>query len=52
MKEKTVFVCTECGNTVSRWAGKCPACGEWNTLEEQTVAPEPQQPYTTLRPCF
>ena len=27
MKEKTVFVCTECGNTVSRWAGKCPACG-------------------------
>ena len=43
MKEKTVFVCTECGNTVSRWAGKCPACGEWNTLEEQTVAPEPKR---------
>lgn len=40
MKEKTVFVCTECGNTVSRWAGKCPACGAWNTLEERSVAPE------------
>ena len=43
MKEKTVFVCTECGNTVSRWAGKCPACGEWNTLEERTAIPEPKK---------
>lgn len=43
MKEKTIFVCSECGNTVSRWAGKCPACGEWNTLEERTATPEPKR---------
>lgn len=38
-KAKTVFVCSECGNEVSRWLGKCPGCGEWNTLSEQVVEP-------------
>ena len=36
-KEKTVFFCTECGNETAKWAGKCPACGAWNSLVEQTV---------------
>ncbi len=35
MKNKSVYVCTECGNVTSKWFGKCPGCGEWNTLEEQ-----------------
>ena len=35
MKAKTVFFCTECGNETSRWQGKCPACGAWNTLVEE-----------------
>lgn len=35
MKQKTLFYCTACGNEFSRWAGKCPACGEWNTVVEQ-----------------
>ncbi len=35
MKSKTEFVCTECGNVTSKWFGRCPSCGEWNTLEEQ-----------------
>ena len=35
MKEKTVFFCTECGNETPKWAGKCPACGAWNTITEQ-----------------
>ncbi len=35
MKSKTAFFCTECGNETSKWAGKCPACGAWNTLAEQ-----------------
>lgn len=34
-KSKTVFVCTECGAETPRWSGKCPACGAWNTLEEE-----------------
>ena len=33
-KQKTIFCCSECGNETSNWAGKCPACGAWNTLQE------------------
>lgn len=41
MKEKTVFVCGECGYETPRWMGKCPQCGSWNTLvEEERVAPK------------
>ena len=35
MKEKTIFVCGECGYETPRWMGKCPQCGSWNTLIEQ-----------------
>ena len=35
MKQKTLFYCTECGNETAKWAGKCPACGAWNTVVEQ-----------------
>ncbi len=39
MKEKTLFVCGECGYETPRWMGKCPQCGSWNTLvEEERVA--------------
>lgn len=38
MKQKILFYCTECGNETPKWAGKCPACGAWNTIVEQ---PEP-----------
>jgi len=34
---KSIFVCTNCGSTTSKWYGRCPSCGEWNTLEENTV---------------
>lgn len=37
---KTVYQCTECGGTSPKWVGKCPHCGEWNTLQENLVAPE------------
>ena len=33
-KNKTVFICSECGAESSKWNGKCPSCGAWNTLEE------------------
>lgn len=36
-KRKTVYRCAECGNETSNWAGRCPACGAWNTLQEVTI---------------
>lgn len=41
MKSKSEFVCSECGNVTSKWFGKCPACGTWNSIEEQQVVSEP-----------
>ena len=40
---KHLFVCRECGYTASNWVGKCPECGLWNTMEEESVAPAPAQ---------
>jgi DNA repair protein RadA/Sms len=36
-KAKTQYACTECGGTSSKWAGQCPACGQWNTLVESVL---------------
>ena len=36
-KSKVVFVCNNCGNESSKWLGKCPACGEWNSFFEEKV---------------
>ncbi len=33
-RDKTVYTCTACGGASPKWLGKCPSCGEWNTLEE------------------
>ncbi|WP_262396683.1 DNA repair protein RadA [Zongyangia hominis] len=35
IKSKTIYVCSQCGGETSKWFGRCPECGEWNTLEEQ-----------------
>lgn len=40
-KAKSVFFCTNCGNELPRWQGRCPACGEWNTIEEGVEKPAP-----------
>lgn len=37
-KTKTVWYCSNCGADFSRWEGRCPACGEWNTLVEEKVS--------------
>ena len=37
MKNKTVFVCNECGYESGKWLGKCPACNSWNSFYEQKV---------------
>ena len=39
MKETTVWFCNNCGNEYSKWMGRCPACGEWNTMTEQKITP-------------
>lgn len=47
-KIKSIYVCSECGYETAKWLGKCPSCGEWNTLNEEiretakagTVKPE------------
>ena len=36
-KAKTVYYCSNCGNQSSKWLGKCPACGEWNTFVEEVI---------------
>ncbi len=37
MKEKSVWFCSSCGNESPKWMGRCPACGEWNTMVEHKV---------------
>ena len=41
MAVKTYFVCTNCGAQTTKWYGRCPECGEWNTLQEETVQSKP-----------
>ncbi len=38
IKTKSVWFCKSCGNESPKWMGRCPACGEWNTMVEETVA--------------
>lgn len=38
MKQKKVYVCTECDYQSPSWLGKCPSCGSWNTFEEETYS--------------
>lgn len=35
LKSKSVYVCSACGHETSKWFGQCPACQEWNTMEEE-----------------
>ncbi|MEE4198482.1 MAG: DNA repair protein RadA [Bacteroidales bacterium] len=37
-KSKSVYVCQSCGVESSKWVGKCPSCGEWNTFVEQVIS--------------
>ena len=38
MKQKSIFVCQECGYTLPKWVGRCPDCGKWNTLVEELAS--------------
>ena len=41
-KLKTVYVCSNCGETSPRLIGRCPSCGSWNTMNEDVVAEAPK----------
>ncbi len=38
MKNETVFVCNDCGKQLVKWMGRCPGCGQWNTVAEKEVS--------------
>lgn len=50
MKEKTVFICTDCGTESPKWMGRCPGCGAWNTMTEEILreAPKGKQLATSI----
>ena len=37
-KDKIAYVCSNCGQESSKWMGKCPSCGQWNTFKEIRIA--------------
>ena len=51
-KQKTKYVCQECGAESVRWLGKCPACGRWNTLVEEIVEEVKFQPKHALTTAY
>ena len=38
-RKRSVFTCQQCGYQTPRWLGRCPDCGEWDSLVEETVVP-------------
>ncbi len=43
-KERSVFVCSECGGSNPKWLGRCPHCSAWNTLDESIAEPASSAP--------
>jgi DNA repair protein RadA/Sms len=48
-KPTTHFVCQDCGSSASKWAGKCEACGAWNTMVEEALADGPPKGLGAVR---
>ena len=46
-KDKIMYVCDNCGQESTKWIGKCPACGQWNTYKEIKVADTRKQATAT-----
>lgn len=44
---KTVFFCNECGNETTKWFGRCPSCGAWNSLVEEEKVTNPSSSKTS-----
>ncbi len=41
-KAKTYYICSECGYESAKWYGKCPSCGEWNSMNEEVKSAIPK----------
>ena len=39
-KQKSIYICKNCGYESAKWYGKCPSCNEWGTLDEETIITE------------
>lgn len=48
-KSRSIYVCAQCGYETGRWLGRCPECGSWNSLNEETRAPEEKLPEKKIR---
>ncbi len=48
-KAKSVYVCSQCGFESPKWFGKCPGCGQWNTMEEEVREPAVKKPFSAAR---
>ncbi|MBQ0053685.1 MAG: AAA family ATPase, partial [Bacteroidales bacterium] len=51
-KAKKVWFCTSCGNESPKWMGRCPACGEWNTMHEELVSKDEGSARTSRSRAF
>ena len=49
-KVKTAYFCNNCGAESARWLGKCPQCGQWNTLVEEVVRETKQKGTASYAP--
>ncbi|MGE4588654.1 MAG: DNA repair protein RadA [Acidaminococcaceae bacterium] len=48
-KIKIHYVCQNCGYITSKWLGKCPECGQWDTLIEEAVTPESKASFLAVK---
>lgn len=49
MKSKDVhYVCSQCGRSETKWLGRCPDCGSWNTFEEEAVKSVPDGKHAVI----
>lgn len=46
---KSMWFCSNCGNESSKWVGRCPACGEWNTMVEEKMSAKASKSSTFVR---
>ncbi len=51
-KQKSIYVCQNCGYETVKWYGRCPDCGEWNTLSEEVRRRDPNKSQSSPQPLL